>query len=39
MSVTAQERDGLADRADTLLGRYLEAAHCRDTKSLGTVWQ
>ncbi|MEU6976119.1 MULTISPECIES: hypothetical protein [unclassified Streptomyces] len=39
VSVTAQERDGLADRADTLLGRYLEAAHCRDTKSLGTVWQ
>ncbi|MER8045291.1 hypothetical protein [Streptomyces sp. NPDC094032] len=39
VSVTAKERDGLADRAEALLGRYLEAARCRDTKSLGTVWQ
>ncbi|MFC8505793.1 hypothetical protein ACFU3J_02570 [Streptomyces sp. NPDC057411] len=39
VSVTGSEKGGLADRADALLGRYLEAAHCRDSKSLGTVWQ
>ncbi|MGO4635466.1 hypothetical protein AB4225_31730 [Streptomyces sp. 2RAF24] len=39
VSVTGKERDGLADRAGALLGRYLEAAHCRDTKTLGTVWK
>ncbi|MEV7278023.1 hypothetical protein [Streptomyces sp. NPDC093111] len=37
VSVTAAEPDGLAERAEALLGRYLEAAHCRDTKTLGTV--
>ncbi|MEU8760802.1 hypothetical protein [Streptomyces sp. NPDC048659] len=39
VSVTAAEKDGLADRAEALLGRYLEAAHCRDVTRLGTVWK
>lgn len=39
VSLTAREPDGLADLAEALLGRYLDAARCRATKNLGTVWK